>query len=452
MAAFHRRRVLPLMAQRRRLFKMRLGEPNEGIRMSSSALSDEEILHQVGEMVEAKLRGGNLTPIVMRPSWGFLSLGMRDMRASPPPIPKDVRRRAVNRVHAEAQKKRKDAKAAKCTKKILTCEELDKRRWQQRKDGLPLEESLSPSLWTEASDGDDNGEMGRGPLDHLPDVGETVPGASASSPALLGGGGADPGSAISRSRAEADMPEAWALGKRVVSPVGSTAAVEQVAAEATQLPPQRTKGALGSIEDQLVPMDIEAMPLPPPPPLQTRVAVAKRLPPRSSRKWPTEVPTLAPLKVLKVNLGSTTHWVAEAQSALQHGTASAKADPKEPATQGGASEVALTQEGEGAPPPCDGEARGSDAAEVPLATETTETEVLGVSRARATKATAPRTIKAAAAELGSEASRVAEAFRVEAQRLKEKAEAFRVEARHWELKAKELEAEVTRAAEASSVV
>ena len=40
------------------------------------------------------------------------------------------------------------------------------------------------------------------------------------------------------------------------------------------------------------------------------------------------------------------------------------------------------------------------------------------------------------AELGSEASRAAEASRVEAQRLKEKAEAFWVEARHWELKAK----------------
>ena len=73
-AAFHRRRVLPLMARRRRLFEMRPGEPNEGIQMSSSALSDEEILRQVGEAVEEKLRGGNLTPIAMRPSRGFLSL------------------------------------------------------------------------------------------------------------------------------------------------------------------------------------------------------------------------------------------------------------------------------------------------------------------------------------------------------------------------------------------
>ena len=52
------------------------------------------------------------------------------MRASPPPIHEDTRRRAVNRAHAEAQKKRKDAEAAKRTKKLLAREELDKHRRQ----------------------------------------------------------------------------------------------------------------------------------------------------------------------------------------------------------------------------------------------------------------------------------------------------------------------------------
>ena len=95
-----------------------------------------------------------------------------------------------------------------------------------------------PSLSTDASDRDDEGEMGWGPLDHLPDIGETVPGASVSSLALPGGGGgAVLGSAIARPGAEADTPKARALGKRVVSPVGSTAAVEQVATGVTQLPP-----------------------------------------------------------------------------------------------------------------------------------------------------------------------------------------------------------------------
>ena len=163
---------------------------------------------------------------------------MRDVRSSPPPVPEDAGQRAINRTHADAQKKRKDAKAAKRTKHILAREALDKRRRQQRKDGLPLEESPSTSLSTEASDGNDKGEGGRGPLDHLPDVAEVAPRASASSPAPPGRGGeADPGPAVARSGAEADTPEARALGKCAVSPVGSAAVVEQVAVEATPPPP-----------------------------------------------------------------------------------------------------------------------------------------------------------------------------------------------------------------------
>ena len=55
---------------------------------------------------------------------------------------------------------------------------------------------------------------------------------------FLGGGGEGAsGSAIAHPGAEADAPEARALGKRAVSPVGLTAEVEQVAAEVMQLPP-----------------------------------------------------------------------------------------------------------------------------------------------------------------------------------------------------------------------
>ena len=101
-----------------------------------------------------------------------------------------------------------------------------------------MESSPSRSLSMDASDGDDESEMGRGPLDHLPNVGGTVLGASASSSVLLGGGGEDTsGPVIARPGVEADTPEAWALGKRAVSPVGSTAEVEQVAVGAMQLPP-----------------------------------------------------------------------------------------------------------------------------------------------------------------------------------------------------------------------
>ncbi|XP_066308053.1 uncharacterized protein [Miscanthus floridulus] len=247
--------------------------------------------------------------------------------------------------------------------------------------------------------------MGWGPLDHLPDIGETGPGASASSSVLLGGGGgAVLGLAIACPEAKADTPEAQALGKRAVSPVGLTAVVEQVVAGATQLPPQRTEGAPGSVEDRPAPANTEVVPLPPPPPLQMRVAVPNRLQPRSSRKRPAEVPTLAPLKALKVNPGSTAHWVAEAQAAIQHGAVSARADPKEPATQGGAGEATPTQTGEGAPSPREGEAHESDGAEVPSVAEASEVEAPRVTEARATEARAPETAEAAAVGVGVSAT------------------------------------------------
>ena len=148
---------------------------------------------------------------------------MRDVRASPPPIPEDVARRVMNRAHAKVQKKKKDAEEAKHKRKNLKREQLEKRRRQQRQDGLPVEASPTPSLSADSSDEDDESERGRGPLDHLPDVGETAPGSSASSPTFLGGGGEGAsGSAIAHPEDEADAPEARALGKRAVSLLGST--------------------------------------------------------------------------------------------------------------------------------------------------------------------------------------------------------------------------------------
>ena len=66
----------------------------------------------------------------------------------------------MNRVHAEAQKNKKDAEVAKRTRKILEREQLDNRRRQQRQDGLPVEASLMLSLSVESSDEDDKGEGG----------------------------------------------------------------------------------------------------------------------------------------------------------------------------------------------------------------------------------------------------------------------------------------------------
>ena len=86
MAAFHRRRVLPLMARRRCLFEMRPGEPIEGIRMSAAALSDDAVLCRVREAVDGKMKSGGLTHIVMRPSRGYLSLvSLAPLRPPRPP-------------------------------------------------------------------------------------------------------------------------------------------------------------------------------------------------------------------------------------------------------------------------------------------------------------------------------------------------------------------------------
>ena len=59
------------------------------------------------------------------------------------------------------------------------------------------------------------------------------------------------------------------------------AEVEQAAARAMQLPPQRVEGVLESGEGWPAPADTEAVPPPPPPPLQRRDVVPKRLCPRS---------------------------------------------------------------------------------------------------------------------------------------------------------------------------
>ncbi|XP_066308438.1 uncharacterized protein [Miscanthus floridulus] len=379
--------------------------------MSAVALSDEEILRRVRETVEGRLRIGGLTPFVMRPSRGYLSLGMRDVRASPPPVPEDIERRAVNQAHAEAQKKWKDAEEAKRKRKNLEREELEKRRRQQRQDGLPVEASPSPSLSIDSSDDDDESEAGQGPLDHLPNIRGTALGASASSPVFPGGGGEDAsGPTIARPEAEADMPEAWALGKRAVSPVGSTAEVEQAAAGATQLPPQRVEGAPESGEGRSTPADTEAMP----PPRATAVAEegcnAEAV--VSSFEHQAKVPALAPRKALKVSTSSTAQWVVEAQAAIQRGAASARADLKEPVVQGEAIEVATKQaEEKEEPTPREAEARESDGAKAPLVTEATEGEAEApwTSKAEATEAEAPRTTEAEVAEAGAPGTTEAEA-------------------------------------------
>ena len=108
---------------------------------------------------------------------------------------------------------------------------------------------------------------------------------------------------------------------------------------------------------------------------------------------------MAPLKALKARPGSSAHWVAEAQAAIQRGAASARVDPKEPAAQGGAAEAAPTQTREGVPPPREGEAHESDGAGVPLVAEAP-----GVSGTEVTEARASKTAETAMAAVGVSAS------------------------------------------------
>ena len=144
-------------------------------------------------------------------------------------------------------------------------------------------ESSPSSSSTDPSSDDDESEAGRGPLDHLPNIRGMAPGVSVSGPAPLGGGGEDAsGLSIARPGAEADTPEARALGKRAISLRDLMAEMERATAGAIQPHPQRDEGASESSEGWPAPTNTEVVPPPPPPLLQrTRGAVPKRLCPRS---------------------------------------------------------------------------------------------------------------------------------------------------------------------------
>ena len=91
--------------------------------------------------------------------------------------------------------------------------------------------------------------------------------------------------------------------------------------------------------------------------------------------------------------------MAEAQASIQRGAASARADPKEPATQGGAAEATPTQTGEGVLPPHEGEAHESNGAGVPLVAEAPR-----VSEAEATEDMVHKTAETAVAAVVVSAS------------------------------------------------
>ena len=126
-----------------------------------------------------------------------------------------------------------------------------------------------------------------------------------------------------------------------------------------------------------------------------------------SRKQPADDLPLAPLKALKASPGSSAHWVAEAQAAIQRGAASARVDPQEPAAQGMVAEAAPTRS-DGAIVPFVAEAPGASGAEAMEASTPTTAETavsaVGVSvsaEATMAEAGAPETAEAVIAEAGA---------------------------------------------------
>jgi hypothetical protein len=72
-AAFHRRRVLPLAERWLPLSEMKLGVDLEGSQMSSASLSADDLRRRVAGTV-GRLDAGALTHPVMRPERGYVSL------------------------------------------------------------------------------------------------------------------------------------------------------------------------------------------------------------------------------------------------------------------------------------------------------------------------------------------------------------------------------------------
>ncbi|XP_066361019.1 uncharacterized protein [Miscanthus floridulus] len=101
-----------------------------------------------------------------------------------------------------------------------------------------------------------------------------------------------------------------------------------------------------------------------------------------------------------VSTSSTAQWVVEAQATIEHGAASARADPKETVAQGEATEVATKQAGEEAPTPREAEALELGEAKAPSIAEDTEGEAEAprTSEAEVADAEAPRTTEAEAVE------------------------------------------------------
>ncbi|XP_066320611.1 facilitator of iron transport 1-like [Miscanthus floridulus] len=215
-----------------------------------------------------------------------------------------------------------------------------------------------------------------------------VLGASVGGPTSQGGGGDSDSRQMSACpTAEADTPKTRVLGKRAVSPLGSTAEVEQAAAGPA---PPGVERAPESGEGRPASADTGAVP---PPPLQRRDVA--------------EVPALAPRKALKVGTGSIAPGAVEVQELV---------------AQVGATQAAVGREEEEEPTLREAIAPAAveatvGVAETPSAVEATEAEVeveaptvaeaLQTSGAEVVEIAAPGNFGAEVVEAGVSAARAA---------------------------------------------
>jgi hypothetical protein len=72
--AFHRWRVLPLMASQLRLDQMEEGAPLEGCQMSNTSLTAVEVTRRVAYTVAAWFTVEDLNRVKIRPTRGYISL------------------------------------------------------------------------------------------------------------------------------------------------------------------------------------------------------------------------------------------------------------------------------------------------------------------------------------------------------------------------------------------
>jgi hypothetical protein len=82
--------------------------------------------------------------------------GLRSFKLARPPVPEDAADRATRRLTAEKEKEKKDAEKARAHERMRAREALEKRRWRQARDGLPLEPS--PKTPDDDDDDDDDDE------------------------------------------------------------------------------------------------------------------------------------------------------------------------------------------------------------------------------------------------------------------------------------------------------